>query len=194
MDYLGIQAGDQVEVYFDTDSFGELDKGAPGVIVQLDYTVLEGFDTPNGKFANDIGNVALLDCHYMEDLLPLGIDFCSVAMTVDGVLNDQVSVYTGSQSNMNKILSQIGIEMMNALSIGANITTSTPLSDQVSQLDMISIFMNTTFDTIIAFLAILCVQLIYSLMLSDVEEKTFEFGMLRALGFNKGNVIATVLV
>ena len=58
---------------------------------------------------------------------------------------------------------------------------------------MISIFMNTTFDTIIAFLAILCIQLIYSLMLSDVEEKTFEFGMLRALGFNKGNVIATVL-
>jgi len=27
--------------------------------------------------------------------------------------------------------------------------------------------------------------LIYSLMIGDVEEKTYEFGMLRALGFNK---------
>ena len=65
MDYLGIEAGDQVEVFFDTDNFGRSGDGAPGVVLQFNYTVLEGFDTPNGKFANDIGNVALLDCHYM---------------------------------------------------------------------------------------------------------------------------------
>lgn len=47
---------------------------------------------------------------------------------------------------------------------------------------------------IVAFLAILCTQLIYSLMLSDVEEKTYEFGMLRALGFNTKNVGVTILM
>ena len=31
-------------------------------------------------------------------------------------------------------------------------------------------------------------------MLSDVEEKTFEFGMLRALGFNTKNIMSTILV
>lgn len=31
-------------------------------------------------------------------------------------------------------------------------------------------------------------------MLSDVEEKTYEFGMLRALGFNKDNIIITIVV
>ena len=35
--------------------------------------------------------------------------------------------------------------------------------------------------------------MIYSLMLSDVEEKTFEFGMLRALGFNTGTIMGTIL-
>ena len=30
-------------------------------------------------------------------------------------------------------------------------------------------------------------------MLSDVEDKTYEFGMLRALGFNTDNVIITIM-
>ena len=46
--------------------------------------------------------------------------------------------------------------------------------------------------TIIAFLAILSTQLIYSLMLSDVEQKTFEFGMLRALGYNTIDLFVTI--
>ena len=39
--------------------------------------------------------------------------------------------------------------------------------------------------TIIVFLAILSIMLIYSLMLQDVNSKTYEYGMLRALGFRK---------
>jgi len=27
------------------------------------YTVVEGFDSPNGKFPNTLGSVALVDCH-----------------------------------------------------------------------------------------------------------------------------------
>lgn len=46
--------------------------------------------------------------------------------------------------------------------------------------------------TIIAFLGILSAVLIYSLMISDVEDRTFEFGMLRALGFNTDNVVFTI--
>lgn len=59
---------------------------------------------------------------------------------------------------------------------------------------MITVFMNTIMATIVAFLAILCAQLIYSLMLSDVEEKTYEFGMLRALGFNTDNLMVTIII
>ena len=31
--------------------------------LNLTYTVIEGFDEPNGKFPNTLGNVALVDCH-----------------------------------------------------------------------------------------------------------------------------------
>jgi len=60
--------------------------------------------------------------------------------------------------------------------------------------ELIVVFMNTILITIIIFLGILSVQLIYSLMLSDVEEKTYEFGMLRALGFNTDNIMVTIVM
>ena len=31
--------------------------------LNLTYDVVEGFDTPNGKFADTLGNVAIVDCH-----------------------------------------------------------------------------------------------------------------------------------
>ena len=42
---------------------------------------------------------------------------------------------------------------------------------------------------IIIFLAILSFVLIYSLMLSDVDSKTYEYGMLRALGFRSAHLV-----
>jgi len=42
------------------------------------------------------------------------------------------------------------------------------------------------------FLAIIASMVIYTLMLSDVNNKTFEFGMLRALGFSTKNIAITI--
>jgi len=59
--------------------------------------------------------------------------------------------------------------------------------------ELISVFFNSNMVAIICFLGILSTQLIYSLMLSDVEEKTYEFGMLRALGFNTKSIAFTII-
>mmetsp|Transcript_12263 Transcript_12263/g.16645 ORF Transcript_12263/g.16645 Transcript_12263/m.16645 type:complete len:342 (+) Transcript_12263:219-1244(+) len=48
--------------------------------------------------------------------------------------------------------------------------------------------------TVIIFLAILSTMLIYSLMLQDVSSKTYEFGMLRALGFRLTNLVEVVSI
>jgi ABC-type antimicrobial peptide transport system permease subunit len=75
----------------------------------------------------------------------------------------------------------------------SNVTISLPLKVSLEGAEFITIFLNTILGTIIAFLGILSVQLIYSLMLSDVDEKTYEFGMLRALGFNTKNVVVLII-
>ena len=50
------------------------------------------------------------------------------------------------------------------------------------------------FMSVLTFLTILSILLIYSLMLSDVEEKTYEFGMLRALGLRNKTLIYYLLM
>ena len=46
--------------------------------------------------------------------------------------------------------------------------------------------------SVVIYLSGLCTQLIYNLMIADVEEKVFEFGMLRALGFDTRNIVTTI--
>lgn len=90
----------------------------------------------------------------------------------------------GNQSH--QIIDEIGQD--------SNVTINFPIKQQMNAVEFITIFMSSNMLAIIAFLAILSTQLIYSLMLSDVEEKTYEFGMLRALGFNTQNVAVTIVV
>ena len=93
---------------------------------------------------------------------------------------------------MNQLLGQGGNLINDALGYDANVTISTPLKNQMTSVELVATFMDSIMITIIAFLCILSTKLIYSLMLSDVEEKTYEFGMLRALGFNTRNVKVTI--
>jgi ABC-type antimicrobial peptide transport system permease subunit len=58
-----------------------------------------------------------------------------------------------------------------------------PLVNSVEQLGFLRVFLTSSMSTVVFFLAILSIQLIYSLMVSDVDEKTYQYGMLRALGF-----------
>jgi len=95
---------------------------------------------------------------------------------------------------MDSELAMAQNELIDTIGLSANVQCSTPLKEQLRKVSMITVFMHTIMSTIIAFLGLLCIQLIYSLMLSDVEEKTFEFGMLRALGFNKRNILITIIM
>lgn len=53
-------------------------------------------------------------------------------------------------------------------------------------------FLSSTLIVVICFLGILSSQLLYSLMLSDVETKTYEYGMLRALGFKSAHLVGMI--
>ena len=109
------------------------------------------------------------------------------------MLKDQISTYTGDKAHMDKLLGYAGSEIIQQLTYETNITMTTPIEGSLKSVSIVITFMNANMGTIIAFLAILSTQLIYSLMLSDVEDKTYEFGMLRALGFNTNNVMITIL-
>jgi len=62
----------------------------------------------------------------------------------------------GTKKHMKQKLSQAGDQMMQALSLDANITSIMPLESQLGGLQMVIAFMNSILVTIVAFLAILC--------------------------------------
>jgi hypothetical protein len=47
------------------------------------------------------------------------------------------------------------------------------------------VFLKNAMISVVFFLGILSIQLVYSLMLSDIEEKTYTYGMIRAMGLKK---------
>ncbi len=71
--------------------------------------------------------------------------------------------------------------------LGTNHPSNTvaPLNTTLVLLNFFKIFLENIFSYAVFIIASLSCVLIYSLMLSDVEEKTYQFGMLRALGFPK---------
>ena len=65
---------------------------------------------------------------------------------------------------------------------------------QFKQTNLMQSFLQSTLITIICFLMILTGMLLYSLMLSDVDSKTYEYGMLRALGFKSSHLIGMITI
>ena len=78
------------------------------------------------------------------------------------------------------------------LTLLSNFTLSAPLKGQFGTTSTMKTFLDSTLITIIVFLSMLSAMLLYSLMLSDVDSKTYEYGMLRSLGFKKTHLLSMI--
>ena len=76
-------------------------------------------------------------------------------------------------------------ELADAMTLQSNFTMTAPLKGQFKSTALIQYFLNAIFISVIVCLTILTTLLVLSLMLADVDGKTYEYGMLRALGFKK---------
>lgn len=106
-----------------------------------------------------------------------------------GILEDQASHYLGTYEEIQYIIEQKGQLIAEALTLSTNFTITAPLEDQFKTTSLFKEFLNANLTAIMIFLAILSFVLIYSLMLSDVDSKTYEYGMLRALGFRSAHLV-----
>ena len=81
---------------------------------------------------------------------------------------------------------------MEKLTQQTNCTMASPLAYQYQLTATIKDLINSSLGNIIAFLVILLATLMYSLILQDVNQKTYEFGMLRSLGWKKKYLVAVI--
>ncbi|KAI9140455.1 FtsX-like permease family-domain-containing protein [Paraphysoderma sedebokerense] len=189
---------------------------------QQEFTVIDAIDKTYGKYPSNLGNVIVMELKPTQLLVTrtlkqythnpffpavarqLGLPtdprelenftMNDYAMSVVIQKTDRISTYTKAddarKSDMikfsNQVVSKIGIDYpadyIDVLSQALNISL------------FIRIFMDEIFFTVIAVLALLAILLIYSLLIADVEEKTFEYGMLRSLGLKQGNLVTLLIL
>lgn len=121
------------------------------------------------------------------------IDFKTLAMTENMVVDNRIEIYSDSDMINKKF-----IEISNKFSknLGKNYPASyaIPLSSAVQAVLLVKNFLDNVFVSAVFILILLSVLLIYSLMISNVDEKTYEFGMLRALGLKSKSLIVLLLI
>ena len=59
-----------------------------------------------------------------------------------------------------------------------NITLSTPLLDSMNNFKFVDLFLRSTLLTVVFFMVMLSAMLIYSLMVSDIDERTYEMAII----------------
>ena len=121
-------------------------------------------------------------------------DINKFALTINAVFKDKFGIYNTDQKSMRHQISNLAGEITTLLGEDYQINIQAPLYSVMSGLEIAKLFLQDIFIAIIIFLWILCVLLIYSLMSGNVDERTYEFGMLRSLGFKKNNLITLIIL
>ena len=115
------------------------------------------------------------------------------AMILGCVVDDKIRVY-GSFIGYKEILIRMSNKISQVLGSPGSYTILSPMYIGFEVLGYVSIFIQNIIYMILVLLAILCVVLLSSLMVFSIDEKTYEFGMLRALGFRRNNIILMLVM
>jgi len=191
-------------------------------VLNFDFQVIGSFDAPMGKFANSFGNAVVIDSNYLieevtevvntnlnslNSSIPtvLSSTFTTVlnvtenlenlelnhyAMQVDAVFRNREDYYMSTPENNERMI----INLQTDLNLDIPLESTAPVLGALEGLNFIRLFLQSTFMTIVFFMILLSVMLIYSLMIADVDEKTYEMGMLRALGLRRASLVQIIVI
>eukprot|EP01028_Stygiella_incarcerata_P000018 TRINITY_DN1002_c0_g1_i6.p1 TRINITY_DN1002_c0_g1~~TRINITY_DN1002_c0_g1_i6.p1 ORF type:complete len:995 (-),score=216.69 TRINITY_DN1002_c0_g1_i6:662-3646(-) len=189
----------------------------------LEFAVVDGIDKPRGKYPVALGNVAVIDSKFImkevadaireevagnSAITLLEAQGYQVQETIQNIENtdinqlafmslvkmdDRISTYTKEIKEMEKDFVHLTNDMSGRMGLDFAASWTFPLYTAILGSQFISLFLEQLFNMVLFLLISLGSMLIYSLLLSETEERTYEFGMLRALGFKGKGVLAIIL-
>lgn len=191
------------------------------LLLEIPFTVVEAIETADGKWPEAFGNVVLLDANYIKqevidsvkstlqsDLSILGnttifddiiagledFDLFEYTLYANIIIKDRLDTYTGSVEHMKSRFTSITNQIYDKLGYGHPTEPQLLLATQMEGVQIVKTFLNNVFMSVLVFLVILSFILIFSLMMGNVEEKTYEFGMLRSLGMKYATLTQYLLL
>ncbi|EFA84069.1 hypothetical protein PPL_03142 [Heterostelium album PN500] len=213
------------------------------LVIDQTLVVMDGIDSPGGKYPSSLGNVAVLESSYIDKVVKsklqsMNSKFFGNISTIETLLKAIIPLYN-PKLNVTDILTQIdsfrytfgnftnnfnlneysmaSIVMLEnrvkiytsedpknsliaftnqvAMHIGYSYPAlfTTPLAAALGVFQYTRLSLDQVFNCVAAVLLVLGALMIYSLLLSDVEGKTFEYGMLRAQGMRHYALIILLL-
>jgi ABC-type antimicrobial peptide transport system permease subunit len=112
------------------------------------------------------------------------------AMSIMGHIHDRTNSYIYQKdkldAKLNKLFRQISLE--------ANVTSETPIATNMEAQNVIEFMLNNVLATVIFFVCLLSFILIFSLMQTDVEERTYEFAVLRTVGMRNQSLVTLITI
>ena len=171
-----------------------------GNVLAIDSNHIVDYLKKNGKrLVNEITeklnikNTNFIIMDYMNKYLNK-FDINKYALTINVIFKDKFNIYNKDAKSMRYYISDKVSEIINALGRNHMVNIEAPLLDNFKLLDVVRTFLQVILFGIMAFLWILSVLLVYSLMLGNVDERTYESSMLRALGFQKNDLIILIII
>ncbi|KAJ3175931.1 hypothetical protein HDU87_005595 [Geranomyces variabilis] len=117
------------------------------------------------------------------------IDIKEYATTAVAMMRDRQHVYAESKDARRSAVVRFSNAVATRVGIQEPVDFTAVLLTALEATQFMQIFLGEVLFTVIIVLLALAVLLIFSLLLADVEEKTFEYGMLRTLGMRQPALI-----
>ena len=114
------------------------------------------------------------------------------ALTENFVINNRTKLYS-NQNGIEKYFINLSNQYFKAIGKNLGAKATTPIVPAISGLFILKNFLDSVFASAVFLLILLSILLIYSLMISNLEEKNYEYAMLRVLGFYKKNLVLLLL-
>ena len=122
------------------------------------------------------------------------MDLKKYSLSVNILLKDKFDIYKKNNPELRHYFAELSDKIIRELGIKYDVNIKAPIFVTISGFQGLKSFLKDIFIGIMIFLWIISVLLVYSLMLGNVDERTYEFGMMRSLGFKKNNLIYLVLL
>ena len=173
---------------------------ASGNVLAMDSRHIKDYLTLNAeRIADEI--ISLFGLEQFKDIilaivkgLFVNFDINNYALTVNAVFKDKFEIYKKDQISMRHYISDIASEITTLLGFNYQVNIQLPIYEIMAGVEVAKIFLQDIFIGIMFFLWMLCVLLVYSLMLGNVDERTYEFGMMRSLGYKKNNLTFLIII
>ena len=120
-------------------------------------------------------------------------DINNYTLTINAIFKNKFNIYKENINNIRYYISKITEDISNSLGSNNNVIIQTPLYGVIAGFNVVKIFLSNILYCIMVFLWILSIILVNSLMLGNVDERTYEFGMMRTLGFKKDNLLLLII-